>query len=881
MVTEIRKGIYGIETEAFGADPSQIDRVYQFRYRVVGLDDVIPSHNDNLTPNSDYPAELQPRLRDRAASRTQIVNMAKNLNPRALLQDSGFIDTGPMIVGDDLVVESGNGRVLALRKASQDFPEQYNRYKKMLEAMVKRLGIDDDRLAKIDNPVLVRERLSQVDRVKFAAEANVGTVMAMSPYEQALQDAGTLSPNVVSTLVVGEEQTIDQALRMRSNDHIIKHFVSNIPATGRASIADEKGAINQQGIERLKLAIFAKTYTGDAGRRLVRIFGESADPMVKSIENAMFASLPDMAKAEGLIDAKQREADLSIAPDMAEVIDTYAGLKATELTVKDYLVQQAMFEERLSPFQKKLLEHLDDIARKPKLVREMLRDVGGKIVDAPTKGQIGMMGLAPLTKEAMVYGVINRQREELGKPTFQVTTTTTKGKELEKPDTGGIESAGRLGQAVGLGAGEDTGLAARTSVQVGLAGLSKKPAQVKMLEEFGGAPGAGGKKETLIDVEAEKAKEAAKPLPGQIVLEVAKEPSEIVIKEGIQKAVAENSYRLEHGWKDKTTGFTGFWITKRGDIYQHNKLRDIPVSERQGLINVHSHSPIGWERRLAEGKLDAFDSPNAGDVENLQNSVKNGWSDTMVVIMGDGRMEVLRVPDEAKASFLALPKTEIRKSLQLSYEERLRIHKDTGLRDYEIHRNALRQFAEKHGLEHKAELFWKSVAPEVPKAEVPEKVTKQRRARRVKLTIKKVKPTRSELEAIQESRTKRAQLLDLAKPHGLTIRSNSPKVGKWIKDQGNADIKGIDTPKAKQNVDWSKVDSQDTRRSNALRANKGNELATSEALLALASASPDIKIRRLARKDADYFLIQHMKKTIEEGRGDIKNTRKFPAIRRV
>ncbi len=176
MVTavEAEKGIYGIDTEAFDADPSQIDKVYEFRYRVVDLNDVIPSHNDNLTPHTDYPAELQPRLRDRAASRTQIANIAKNLNPRALLQDSGFIDTGPMIVGDDLVVESGNGRVLALRKASQDFPEQYAKYKNMLETMAAHFGINKDMLAKIDNPVLVRERTSEVDRAKFAAEANVG-----------------------------------------------------------------------------------------------------------------------------------------------------------------------------------------------------------------------------------------------------------------------------------------------------------------------------------------------------------------------------------------------------------------------------------------------------------------------------------------------------------------------------------------------------------------------------------------------------------------------------------------------------------------------------------------------------------------------------------
>ena len=118
VVTERTRTLLGIETEAFGTDPSQIGSVYQFRYRVVDLDDVIPSHTDTLTPNPDYLQELQPRLRDRAASRIQIENIARNLNPRALLQDSSFIDTGPMIVDSDLMVESGNGRVLALRKAT-------------------------------------------------------------------------------------------------------------------------------------------------------------------------------------------------------------------------------------------------------------------------------------------------------------------------------------------------------------------------------------------------------------------------------------------------------------------------------------------------------------------------------------------------------------------------------------------------------------------------------------------------------------------------------------------------------------------------------------------------------------------------------------------
>ncbi len=181
VVAERNRTLVGIETKAFGANPAEMDKTYQFQYRVLNLDDVIASHTDTLQPNPDYLQELQPRLRDRAASRVQVETMAKNLNPRALLQDSGFIDTGPMIIGSDLVVEDGNGRVLALRKAAQDFPERYQLYKDILTKNAERYGFDDKDIKAIRNPVLVRERLSKVDRVAFASEANVGAVMGMSP----------------------------------------------------------------------------------------------------------------------------------------------------------------------------------------------------------------------------------------------------------------------------------------------------------------------------------------------------------------------------------------------------------------------------------------------------------------------------------------------------------------------------------------------------------------------------------------------------------------------------------------------------------------------------------------------------------------------------
>ncbi|MFC1904659.1 hypothetical protein ACFLXT_02730 [Chloroflexota bacterium] len=675
MVTELKaKQHYGDTAEAYAADPSRPE-IYEFRYKVVELGDLVTSHNSLMQPNPDYPQELQPRLRDRAASKTQVDSIARNLNARALLHDTGFIDTGPMIVGSDNVVESGNGRTLGLIAAASDYPQRYRLYQTMLANQAGKYGLNESDIEGMKQPVLVRERVTDVDRVEFARAANVGAVMGMSPYEQAINDAKKLKPAVVSQLQVGEDQTIDQAIRLKANDHIVKHFVNNIPENERATIADAKGQVNIQGLNRLKLALFTRTYTGEAGQRLARIFGESADPQIKSIENAMFQTLPDMAKAESLIDVGDRDKDLSISPDLGEVIDTYAGIKTSGITVKDYLKQQALFEDRLTPLQKDLLNHMDDIARKPKMMREFMRDVAQKIIDAPATGQTTMLDFEPFTKGGMVYAIINRQRTESGQPPITTTATTAAGEGLAKPDTGGIKGTRELAAAVGTRDLPDTGsrqeLAPSTSVQVGLAGLGKETAQVKAFEEFGTAPGAGGKKDTLVDVEAIKAAEADKPLPGQIDFITGKTVEGKEIKgEGVDKAY------------------------------------------EAALNKANKASRIFRVAQLAY---------RAGEI---------------------GDEEFLRA------------KT--------------------------VHDKADREFG----------VAFTTAQKVTPKVKTKAKAPKTKKD-------KAVKYTKGQLLGIEQKRSAIAKGLDESMSHNVTIKYNSPKVGRWINNPGTADIQGIDTPKGR------------------------------------------------------------------------------------
>ncbi len=102
------------------------------RPEVVDAATLTTSHTGEMAANPRYPADLQPRDRSRAASQEQVANMAANLRPE-LLGDGADATTGAPIVGPDGVVESGNARVLAIRRAYETNKTASGRYRAWLE----------------------------------------------------------------------------------------------------------------------------------------------------------------------------------------------------------------------------------------------------------------------------------------------------------------------------------------------------------------------------------------------------------------------------------------------------------------------------------------------------------------------------------------------------------------------------------------------------------------------------------------------------------------------------------------------------------------------------------------------------------------------------
>jgi hypothetical protein len=396
----------------FAIGPASLTR-YDFKFKVIESSKIIASHDPfTFEPNPQYPQELQPRLRGRAANRAQVMGMAAHLDPDALITDFHSIDRGAPIIGPDGAVESGNGRVMAILHAIKEYPGSYGVYRDAVIEHVERFGISRKQIGKMAEPVLVRERLTDVDRRKFVEEANAATTLTPSSIEVARSDAAKITPEMLAYLVVGEDQGIEDALRSSANAPFVNQLLAKLPPNERSQMADAMGKINQDGIRRITMGVFVNAFPGDAGLRLAEKFFENTDLNIRNVFNGIAASLGKLARSESLAREGQRDPDLAIGDDLSRAVVAFATIKGTPgLTVQKYLSQGQMFERQLTQFQERVLSVLDDHSRSGKKIGAILRAYADLVKESPQPAQSTLIPMPRASKAELFEQAIRKGLE--------------------------------------------------------------------------------------------------------------------------------------------------------------------------------------------------------------------------------------------------------------------------------------------------------------------------------------------------------------------------------------------------------------------------------------------------------------------------------------
>ena len=281
-------------------------------YHIIELSGLIPSNTPDGRVNPLYSEELQPRDRTRKTSIMQVDKIAGGLQPQRLTS-SELTSHGSPIVGPDYMVESGNGRAMAITKAySSNNGDEYKLY---LHENANKFGIQAATIAGMNQPVLVRVRLTKLDRLKFARDSNVSDLQSMSSTEQAIADAETISANMLSLFNPSESGDVFGV----DNRAFIDAFVNEIGLENSASLFDEHGHPNRQLQERVKAAIFVKAYKN---KKLAALAVESADPEIVNILNALSSAASDFVEMQSLNSAIHDQVCTNLSNELAQYSET-------------------------------------------------------------------------------------------------------------------------------------------------------------------------------------------------------------------------------------------------------------------------------------------------------------------------------------------------------------------------------------------------------------------------------------------------------------------------------------------------------------------------------------------------------------------------------
>lgn len=345
----------------------------QVRYRVVDLSELRAASGD-----------LQPRDRTRAASDEQIAEMAARLDP-ARLMPSAEADRGAPIVGPDMMVESGNGRIAALNRAATENPQAYAAY---VEAIRAEMDIPEG----VTRPVLIAERTSELTpegRRAFVRESNTSGIARMAPSEQARLDADFLDYRSFEGYRTG------RGLNAPENAPFVRRMLSAMPQAERAALLTADGRLNIDGVRRLRQTLFARAFGADD---LLRLAAETESPAVETLLRMLEDLAPDWAAFRSMVDAGFIRQEFDITDALVETVRLIARARldardgqSVIAAIRDRLSQGDLFGER-DPMTEALLDvfYRGDRARNPEAAGDILRRYAA---EAATVGRADMNDL--------------------------------------------------------------------------------------------------------------------------------------------------------------------------------------------------------------------------------------------------------------------------------------------------------------------------------------------------------------------------------------------------------------------------------------------------------------------------------------------------------
>lgn len=372
---------------------------------------VVEASSIKTSADAGYDPALQPRNRARAASDAQVNDIAGNLNP-SRLGVSSEADRGAPIIGPDGMVESGNGRTLALRRAYAQNGPQAKAYREWLESQ----GVD---VSKFKEPILVRERTTEMtpaERQAFTVGSNQSATLSLSAPERALADARSITADSLDSIRnPGDLGAVE-------NRDFVRQFISKLPQTEQGAMVTASGDLSAEGLARVRNAVLAKAY-GDTP--ILSRVAESTKDDIRSISNALTAAAPEWAALKAAVERGQVPAELDITKELLDAVGRTAKIRAKGTSLESAMAQRDAFGAQ-SPESERIMRMFygedGKSAASSAKIADGLRHYAQEALKVDAAPGLGL-GLAPVTAK----DILEVSAKKVGAPAAVAADVVEKG----------------------------------------------------------------------------------------------------------------------------------------------------------------------------------------------------------------------------------------------------------------------------------------------------------------------------------------------------------------------------------------------------------------------------------------------------------------------
>jgi len=394
------RGVTGNQRLAY-IDPG--GKEYVVQYEVIPESKLVTSHDAiSFKENQNYNQELQERLRDAPVNKFLVDRIAKNVNPKEFTDPGRHLTVGQVVVGPNNEVLGGNGRIMALRRAEELYP-QSNAGQKVFEQVMRdarMFGIDPAEVQAMrdagENPVLVRRLVEDVgDLKKFAAELNEPPVAVMdsSAYIEKLSKA--IDEDMITKLTRRGDTSSLYGMIQRSPD-FVADLLAKVPQTEMSKYFDDDLRLTDEGLEKIRGAVFARAYSSSPWLIKNFVVKPPEQRLFKGIGRGLELAAPEMLRLSEDIRVGRTLPEYNISKDVAEALQKMVEYNRAKQTgeavgsLSEWIARENLFGEATAePLVQRIVQAFDKRKMDYRKVKQFLVDYADMVQEAKT-GQLAM-----------------------------------------------------------------------------------------------------------------------------------------------------------------------------------------------------------------------------------------------------------------------------------------------------------------------------------------------------------------------------------------------------------------------------------------------------------------------------------------------------------